>query len=147
MNQKEVGVGLRLAPAPASSRTVLVSARASWIQRHDSTVVAFYQAMPIVNQVMRSKQKCVPGVHTCAPFEEGMLRSWMGGLVARPLGWGVKRGLGWVGLAASCRSSPPGSGHPSLPDHEAEPPDGPAPRPSGAVSNALTAFLGVVKDT
>ena len=33
-------------------------------------------------------QSVLPGVRTCAPFEEGILHLWMGGLVARPLGWG-----------------------------------------------------------
>ena len=28
----------------------------------------------------------LPGVRTCAPFEEGILCLWMGGLAARPLG-------------------------------------------------------------
>ena len=28
---------------------------------------------------------------TCSPFEEGSLRGWICGLVAHPLGWGVKR--------------------------------------------------------
>ena len=31
------------------------------------------------------------GVRMCSPFERAILRAWTGGLVAHPLGWGVKR--------------------------------------------------------
>ena len=30
----------------------------------------------------------LPGVHTCSPFEEGILHSWKGGLVVYQLGLG-----------------------------------------------------------
>ena len=30
----------------------------------------------------------LPGVRTCAPFKEGIVHSWIGGLGAHPLGWG-----------------------------------------------------------
>ena len=33
----------------------------------------------------------LPGVPTCAPFEEGILHSWIGGLIGHPLRWGMKK--------------------------------------------------------
>ena len=37
---------------------------------------------------MERRIPVLPGVRTCAPFEEAILHSWTGGLVAHPLGWG-----------------------------------------------------------
>ena len=45
--------------------------------------------------------------------------------------WGWSRALGGLGWAVGLMQEPLGSGHPSLPHHEAEQPDCPVPRPSG----------------
>ena len=41
-------------------------------------------------KVERVRRLVLLGVRTCLRFEEGILHSWMGGLVARPLGLGVE---------------------------------------------------------
>ena len=43
----------------------------------------------------------LPGVRTCSPFEEGILRVWIRGLVVHPSGWGgrgrMKKNCDWGG--------------------------------------------------
>ena len=64
---------------------------AGW-QMKDQTSNREKQERDITGWLFRNNPKWpkLPGARTCALFEEGILHSSMGGLVAHPLGWGVE---------------------------------------------------------